>query len=83
MHLGGHWALIFPKPVYWWMDRPEGGAFETEPCRSTAPSTAPRTRTELLELVRREEGGVMYQTHPRTKGSTGYPDQIFGHRALP
>ena len=30
---------------------------------------------ELLELVRRE-GGFMYQTHPRTKGSTGFPDQI-------
>src|SRR5437773_12438682 len=22
------------------------------------------------------EGGYMYQTHPRTKGSTGFPDQI-------
>ena len=26
-------------------------------------------------MVRRE-GGYMYQTHPRTKGSTGFPDQI-------
>jgi hypothetical protein len=23
-----------------------------------------------------EEGGYVYQTHPRTKGSTGYPDKI-------
>ena len=30
---------------------------------------------EMLELVRRE-GGYMYQTHPRTKGSTGFPDKI-------
>jgi len=30
---------------------------------------------EMLDLVRRE-GGYMYQTHPRTKGSTGYPDKI-------
>ena len=22
------------------------------------------------------EGGFAYQTHPRTKGSTGYPDKI-------
>ena len=29
---------------------------------------------EMLELVRRE-GGYMYQTHPRTKGSTGFPGQ--------
>ena len=24
----------------------------------------------------RAENGYMYQTHPRTKGSTGFPDQI-------
>ena len=24
VHLGGHWALVFPKPVYWFMNRPEG-----------------------------------------------------------
>src|SRR6185436_3715546 len=29
---------------------------------------------EMLELVRRERG-FMYQTHPRTKGSTGFPDR--------
>ena len=74
VHLGGHWALIFPRPVYWFMDRPEGGAFEmTHPRYGRVYSTA--DAAELLELVRRE-GGVMYQTHPRTKGSTGYPDRI-------
>ncbi len=30
---------------------------------------------EMFDLVRRE-GGYMYQTHPRTKGSTGFPDKI-------
>jgi hypothetical protein len=74
VHLGGHWALIFPRPVYWFMDRPEGGAFEmTHPRYGKVYSTA--DAAELLELVRRE-GGFMYQTHPRTKGSTGYPDRI-------
>jgi hypothetical protein len=29
----------------------------------------------MLELIRRE-GGYAYQTHPRTKGSTGFPDKI-------
>ena len=76
VHLGGHWALIFPRPVYWFMDRPEGGAFEmTHPRYGKVYSTA--DAAEMLELVRRE-GGVMYQTHPRTKGSTGYPDRIAG-----
>src|SRR2546421_1583942 len=30
---------------------------------------------ELLKMVL-AEGGYMYQTHPRTKGSTGFPDKI-------
>ncbi|MDP7295455.1 MAG: hypothetical protein QGG24_09040, partial [Vicinamibacterales bacterium] len=68
VHLGGHWAVTFPKPVYWFMDRPEGGAFEMPHAEyGTVYSTA--DAAELLDLVRRE-GGFMYQTHPRTKGST-------------
>ncbi len=74
VHLGGHWAVIFPRPVYWFMDRPEGGAFEmSHPRYGKVYSAA--DAAEMLEVVRRE-GGVMYQTHPRTKGSTGYPDRI-------
>lgn len=74
VHLGGHWALVFPKPVYWFMDRPKNGApTVTHPKYGTVYSVA--NAAEMLELVRRE-GGYMYQTHPRTKGSTGFPDQI-------
>src|SRR5262249_13033326 len=74
VHLGGHWALVFPKPVYWFMDHPPGTEFQA--------TQAPYGRvyhvgkpTELLEMVR-NEAGFMYQTHPRTKGSTGFPDEI-------
>ena len=74
VHLGGHWGLVFPEPVYWWMNRPEGGEFVSDHKRfGTVYSTA--DAEELLELVRREDG-LMYQTHARTKGSTGYPDAI-------
>lgn len=74
VHLGGHWALFFPKPVYWFMGRPEGGSFEIRhPKYGKVYSAA--DAAEMLDLVRRE-GGYMYQTHPRTKGSTGYPDEI-------
>ena len=74
VHLGGHWALFFPKPVYWFMNRPQGGSFEMQhPKYGKVYSTA--DAAEMLELVRRE-GGYMYQTHPRTNGSTGYPDKI-------
>ena len=74
VHLGGHWGLVFPKPVYWWMNRPEGGQFVSKHQQhGTVYSTA--NASEMLELVRREDG-LMYQTHARTKGSTGYPDAI-------
>lgn len=76
VHLGGHWGLIFPKPVYWWMNRPEGGQFRSVHGKYGAVySTA--DAAELLDLIRREDGW-MYQTHARTKGSTGYPDEIRG-----
>jgi hypothetical protein len=74
VHLGGHWTLVFPKPVYWFMDRPKNGAFVSKhPKYGTVYSVA--DAKEMLDLVRRE-GGYMYQTHPRTKGSTGFPDKI-------
>jgi hypothetical protein len=76
VHLGGHWSVVFPKPVYWFMDRPKnaGAAFEMQhPKYGKVYSTA--NAQEMLEVVRRE-GGYMYQTHPRTKGSTGFPDKI-------
>ena len=76
VHLGGHWSVVFPKPVYWFMNRPKsaGAAFEMQhPKYGKVYSTA--NAQEMLDLVRRE-GGYMYQTHARTKGSTGFPDKI-------
>jgi hypothetical protein len=74
VHLGGHWTLVFPKPVYWFMDRPKGGAFESHHPKYGKVYSVSDAK-EMFELVRRE-GGYMYQTHPRTKGSTGFPDKI-------
>ncbi|MDQ2901359.1 MAG: hypothetical protein M3Y07_16415, partial [Acidobacteriota bacterium] len=72
--LGGHWALVFPKPVYWFMDRKPD-----QPFRSADPKYGTVYRVsdakEVWDMVRAENGYV-YQTHPRTKGSTGYPDKI-------
>jgi len=72
--LGGHWALVFPKPVYWFMDRKPD-----QPFVSTDPQYGAVYRVgnpqEVWDMVQRE-GGYVYQTHPRTKGSTGYPDAI-------
>ncbi len=74
VHLGGHWALIFPKHVYWFMKRPPGTEFRSQDSKYGATYHVGNA-AEMLDLVRRE-GGYMYQTHPRTKGSTGFPDQI-------
>jgi len=76
VHLGGHWSLFFPRPVYWYQSRPEGRPFAAaDPRRGNVYSVG--SSGELLDLVRREKG-LMWQTHPRTKGSTGYPDLIRG-----
>ena len=74
VYFGGHWAIAFPKPVYWYMKRAAG-----EPFRSADATHQTVYRVgdakEMLDLVR-TENGFAYQTHPRTKGSTGYPDKI-------
>ncbi len=72
--LGGHWGIVFPKPVYWYMDRkPDQPFMSTDPKYGTVYRVG--NPQEVWDMVRRE-GGYTYQTHPRTKGSTGYPDAI-------
>jgi hypothetical protein len=74
VHFGGHWALAFPKPVFWHMDRKSSQPFqEKNPKYGTVYRVA--DAKELLDVVRAEDAFV-YQTHPRTKGSTGFPDEI-------
>jgi hypothetical protein len=74
VYLGGHYALAFPKPVLWHMKRGTSQPFqETDPKHGTVYNVS--DANELLDLVRKENGFV-YSTHPRTKGSTGFPDQI-------
>lgn len=74
VHLGGHWALVFPKPVFWLMSRPQDTEFRSSDANyGTVYHIG--SASELLQMVR-AENGTMYQTHPRTKGSTGFPDRI-------
>ncbi len=74
VHFGGHWALSFPKPVMWHMDRkPDQPLQQKDPKYGNVYNVA--DSKELLDLVR-AENGFAYQTHPRTKGSTGFPDEI-------
>lgn len=69
---GGHWLELFPKPVYWIMSRKEGEAFVSQ---NEEYGTVYRINNaaEMLQLLQRENG-LAWTAHPRTKGSTGYPD---------
>ena len=73
-YFGGHWAVAFPKPVYWFMKRGPGEPFQT---RDPKYGTVYRVGSaeDMRKLVH-DERGFVYQAHPRTKGSTGFPDQI-------
>ncbi|MEO7653344.1 MAG: hypothetical protein ABIZ80_23035 [Bryobacteraceae bacterium] len=73
-HFGGHWSVAFPKPVYWQMGPPDSESSKTvHPKYGTVYRIG--SAKALLEMLRAEKGHA-YQTHPRTKGSTGFPDKI-------
>ena len=74
VYLGGHFVVMFPKPVYWYKNRANGAPWsEKDPKYGTVYHTG--NAHDLMEVVRRE-GGYVYEAHPRTKGSLGFPDQI-------
>ena len=71
---GGHTDLLFSKPVYWDTERSAG-----QPLTSMHPTFGTvyhlAGADDLLEMVRRENI-LVSMPHPRTKGSTGFPDSI-------
>jgi hypothetical protein len=74
VHYGGHWAVAFPKPVFWYMAPPESKSSVSEvPGYGTVYTIG--SAKALLDMMRREHG-YAYQTHPRTKGSKAFPDKI-------
>jgi hypothetical protein len=74
VYLGGHWSLVFPHPVYWFQDRKPDQSFVTDDPKYGKVYRV-HNADEMWKLVKAENGQA-YQTHPRTKGSTGYPDKI-------
>ncbi|HVW60890.1 MAG TPA: hypothetical protein VHC48_12660, partial [Puia sp.] len=73
---GGHWLAFFPRPVYWIMSRHQDAPFVSEdPVRGKVYRIG--NAKEMLELLERERG-LAWTAHPRTKGSTGYPDKYKG-----
>ncbi len=74
VHYGGHWAVSFPKPVYWWM-APAGTKSERKEVPGYGMVYTIGSPKALLDMMQ-HENGFAYQTHPRTKGSKEYPDKI-------
>jgi hypothetical protein len=74
-YFGGHYNIMFPKNVYWSKVRQPGQpAVETDPVYGKAYHTG---STADVQHMLDAEGGYWYHAHPRTKGTTGYPDLIF------
>lgn len=72
VHLGGHWMSLFPRPVYWTLDRKPSQPFvENDPVLGNIYHVG--SAADVLELMQAEQG-LMWAAHPRIKGSTGFPD---------
>lgn len=72
--MGGHWDFQMPHPVYYTQ-----GRRPNQPLVETLPDFGPvyrlGTADDVMEMVHRE-GIIAFMPHPRSKGSTGYPDAI-------
>jgi hypothetical protein len=75
-NFGGHYMFVFPRPVFFTHLR-KPATLPTQPFEETVPpygrvyhTTSASTELDLLN----REQGLVWQTHPRTKGSAGYPD---------
>jgi hypothetical protein len=70
---GGHWMNLFPKPVYWIMDRQKGQPF-VEDVPGYGKVYRVGDKNDMLGLLK-SENGLAWTAHARTKGSVGYPDK--------
>jgi hypothetical protein len=74
-YFGGHYNIMFPKNVYWSKVRQPGQPFmENDPVFGKVYHTA---SADDVQQMLDAEGAYWYHAHPRTKGTTGYPDLIF------
>jgi hypothetical protein len=74
-YFGGHYNIMFPKNVYWSKVRQQGQpVVENDQVYGKAYHTG---NTADVQKMLDAEGGYWYHAHPRTKGTTGYPDLIF------
>jgi hypothetical protein len=74
-YFGGHYNIMFPKRVYWSKVRkPDQPFTENDPVYGKVYHTA---NADDVQRMMDLEGAYWYHAHPRTKGTTGFPDLIF------
>ena len=73
-NLGGHNDVLPSKPVFWTQGREDGQSFvEQHPTYGTVYHVG--NPADMMEMAKRENM-LIYMAHPRSKGSTGFPDAI-------
>jgi hypothetical protein len=73
-HLGGHYMFVFPQPLFWSHVRTKEQRFQEKDPKYGAVYHVGSAADEFKLL--QQQNGYMWQTHPRTKGSAGYPDAV-------
>jgi hypothetical protein len=74
LELGGHSDIMISKPVYWIAKRAAGQPLVTiDPTYGKVYNLG--TAADMIEMTHRENA-VLYEPHPRSKGSTGFPDAL-------
>ena len=69
---GGHHDLLISHPIYWVPKRSAGQSLvEDDPKYGKVYHIG--SPADLIEMAHREDL-ILYMPHPRSKGSTGYPD---------
>jgi hypothetical protein len=73
-NLGGHNDLLLSKPVFWLPKRGPGQPL-VEPHPTYGKVYNLGTAADMMEMTRLENAAI-FMPHPRSKGSTGFPDAI-------
>ena len=71
----GHWMSLFPKPLYWVLDRKPGQPFvEEDPVYGKVYRVG---NADDVQKVLDAEHGLVWTAHPRIKSSSWAPDAFF------
>lgn len=73
VHLGGHWLSLFPKPVYWVLNRSAETPF-VEQIAGYGTVYHVGNTDDVLRLMEKENG-LMWTAHARIKASREFPDK--------